>query len=260
MIGFEIRYLSLVQLPEGLTWLVALSNQASSRNLEGSTAMTPSDTYLFGNLSYLWYQEQRALSYCSNTRHQLDSNRPETRSKFGIGWLNSGSYSTRVAQWCPSCALWFPTRVHLNNGRVDGGGEAAKRSMADFDFAVYLQRVYPHHRYHVQPLAGGLVNYTVRARREAANEGLEPSEDHDEAPSVMVLKQAPPFVAALGAEAPFSQQRQVSIYRPFACVSAGQLPADRKSGMSSWSRLRSSANSGATGPLRISAAFAFPVC
>ena len=82
--------------------------------------------------------------------------------------------------------------------------------MADFDFPVYLQRVYPRHRYHVQRLAGGLVNYTVRARREDANEGLEPSED-DEAPSAMVLKQAPPFVAALGADAPFSQQRQVSI-------------------------------------------------
>ena len=82
--------------------------------------------------------------------------------------------------------------------------------MGDFDFATYLERVYPHHRYHVQRLAGGLVNYTVRARRDDANEGPKPSED-GETPSAMVLKQAPPFVAALGAAAPFSQQRQVSI-------------------------------------------------
>ncbi|KAH8883282.1 hypothetical protein GQ53DRAFT_752998 [Thozetella sp. PMI_491] len=76
-----------------------------------------------------------------------------------------------------------------------------------FNFAAHLQKLYPQHQYTIEPLAGGLVNFTVRATR-TDHDGAAPTTS--DAPATLVLKQAPPYVAVVGEEAPFSQQRQVS--------------------------------------------------
>ena len=75
-----------------------------------------------------------------------------------------------------------------------------------FDFCSYLLKLDPSQSYSVKQLTGGLVNVTVRAVKcagSSADDGRFP--DHKS----IVLKYAPPFVAAVGETAPFSQHRQV---------------------------------------------------
>ncbi|KAI0522258.1 kinase-like domain-containing protein [Xylaria bambusicola] len=75
--------------------------------------------------------------------------------------------------------------------------------MASFRFKSYLQLVDPASRYSITKLSGGLVNLTVRASKTTASEiGSFPGSRS------LVLKYAPPFVAAIGPEAPFSSERQ----------------------------------------------------
>jgi len=73
-----------------------------------------------------------------------------------------------------------------------------------FDFKQYLASLYPDKAssWEVEILAGGLVDLTVRARRTP-----EPAENGC---ASLILKYAPPYVDALGTDAPFSQERQVS--------------------------------------------------
>jgi hypothetical protein len=89
-----------------------------------------------------------------------------------------------------------------------------------FNFEGYLSTLYPSATYHVAPLSGGLVNFTVRARRvhlhqdEASvprNESATSpaKEDRPALPPTLILKHAPPYIATLGAGAPFSQERQI---------------------------------------------------
>lgn len=73
-----------------------------------------------------------------------------------------------------------------------------------FDFLAFLSKIDPSQDYEVQFLTGGLVNLTVRARKILPSAGsIFPKRD------TLILKYAPPFVAALGEEALFSQDRQV---------------------------------------------------
>ena len=83
-----------------------------------------------------------------------------------------------------------------------------------FDFANYLSKLDPTQSYCVNRLSGGLINETIRAaknesRTVPSREGRFP--DHDS----LILKYAPPYVAALGESVPFSQSRQVrNHFRP----------------------------------------------
>ncbi|KAK4234202.1 kinase-like domain-containing protein [Achaetomium macrosporum] len=86
-----------------------------------------------------------------------------------------------------------------------------------FDFESYLSTLYPSTTYHVTPLSGGLVNFTVRARRvdgddasvpDSASTTSHPKESAPVPPQTLILKHAPPYIATLGAVAPFSQARQ----------------------------------------------------
>ncbi len=82
--------------------------------------------------------------------------------------------------------------------------------MVSFDFQNYLLKIHPNHRYDIQTLAGGLVNFTVRARRQAA--AKDTASQADDLPPSIILKQAPPYIAVLGDKAPFTQQRQVGVF------------------------------------------------
>ncbi|GAB1311521.1 hypothetical protein MFIFM68171_01731 [Madurella fahalii] len=77
----------------------------------------------------------------------------------------------------------------------------------EFDFQAYLSSLYPSTAYHITFLTGGLVNFTVRARRADAGSFPSPPSPNSLPPS-LILKHAPPYIATLGASAPFSQARQ----------------------------------------------------
>ncbi|KAG8739391.1 hypothetical protein FRC12_016340 [Ceratobasidium sp. 428] len=78
-----------------------------------------------------------------------------------------------------------------------------------FDFIPILASLDPHHTYTPTPLAGGLVNLTSRITIAPKPD----SEQHEclfrQASGSVVAKYAPPYVAAVGESAPFSQFRQV---------------------------------------------------
>jgi hypothetical protein len=82
-------------------------------------------------------------------------------------------------------------------------------SNMEYDFASYLSKFDPSERYSIERLTGGLVNITVRATKEDVNPEALHRERFTGRKSV-ILKYAPPYVAAVGESAPFSQQRQVS--------------------------------------------------
>ena len=94
-----------------------------------------------------------------------------------------------------------------------------------FNFEFYLSKVDPSQKYKCQSLTGGLVNLTIRATK------LSPFVDDTTFPKhdTLILKYAPPFVAAIGETAPFSQDRQVRLstfishmhYRILICVADG---------------------------------------
>jgi hypothetical protein len=73
-----------------------------------------------------------------------------------------------------------------------------------YDFKDVLSNIDPSQTYQFEHFTGGLVNVTVRATR-ASPGGQGASPDH----GTLILKYAPPYVAALGKAAPFSQDRQV---------------------------------------------------
>ena len=78
-----------------------------------------------------------------------------------------------------------------------------------FDFVAYLCTLDPSQPYSIQPLSGGLINLTVRAekdRNDASRSSIFPGRHS------VVLKYAPPFIAALGEGVPFSTSRQVSYF------------------------------------------------
>lgn len=75
-----------------------------------------------------------------------------------------------------------------------------------FDFEPFLSKIDPSQKYEFQILTGGLVNLTVRATKVTASGG-----GHFPKHGTLILKYAPPFVAALGESAPFSQDRQVCL-------------------------------------------------
>ena len=78
-----------------------------------------------------------------------------------------------------------------------------------FDFGAFLSKIDASQTYECQPLTGGLVNLTVRARKTSpSGGGIFPKHD------TLILKNAPPFVATIGEDAPFSQDRQVSVPAP----------------------------------------------
>jgi hypothetical protein len=75
-----------------------------------------------------------------------------------------------------------------------------------FDFKSFLSKIDPSQKYEFQSLTGGLVNLTVRATKVSPFGGIFPKRN------TLILKYAPPFVAALGESAPFSQDRQVCLF------------------------------------------------
>ncbi|KAK1765995.1 kinase-like domain-containing protein [Phialemonium atrogriseum] len=78
-----------------------------------------------------------------------------------------------------------------------------------FDFTSYLSSLYPGEEYEIQVLLGGLVNHTVRARRTDTADTPAKSGSAD-GPKTAILKYAPPYVASIGEDAPFSQDRQLT--------------------------------------------------
>ncbi|KAI1181293.1 kinase-like domain-containing protein [Nemania sp. FL0916] len=81
--------------------------------------------------------------------------------------------------------------------------QRAANAMTSFDFQSHLRSIDPASSYHVAKLPGGLVNLTSRASKTTEkNVGTFPEA------SSLVLKYAPPFVAAIGPAAPFSTKRQ----------------------------------------------------
>ncbi|KAK9247939.1 kinase-like domain-containing protein [Lipomyces tetrasporus] len=78
-----------------------------------------------------------------------------------------------------------------------------------FDFDAYLAQIDPFHIWSVQRISGGLVNFTVRAYKvsSSAQDTIQKGlfDDYE----TLILKFAPPYIAALGESAPFSQVRQI---------------------------------------------------
>jgi hypothetical protein len=78
---------------------------------------------------------------------------------------------------------------------------------ASFDFETYLESLCPGELFTLSLLTGGLVNVTSRATRvSTVLDTCLPSLRNE---SSFILKYAPPYIAALGESAPFSQFRQV---------------------------------------------------
>lgn len=74
-----------------------------------------------------------------------------------------------------------------------------------FDFNAFLAKLDPFSAYEINKLTGGLINLTVRAvKTNSIDHGAFPGK------ASLILKFAPPFVAAVGPDAPFSQKRQVN--------------------------------------------------
>ncbi|KAL2136458.1 hypothetical protein VTI74DRAFT_3477 [Chaetomium olivicolor] len=74
-----------------------------------------------------------------------------------------------------------------------------------FDFQPFLKTLYPSTTYSTTLLSGGLVNFTVRACRTNPPPAAQ---DSPHPPASLILKHAPPYIASVGAAAPFSQSRQ----------------------------------------------------
>ena len=91
-----------------------------------------------------------------------------------------------------------------------------------FDFSSFLHKLDPSTEYEFQSLSGGLVNLTQRATKTSPlGAGKFPAQ------ASLILKYAPPFIAALGEEAPFSQKRQV--WNPLTVESCRELNVKRMS-------------------------------
>ena|SRR6266536_2023925 len=76
-------------------------------------------------------------------------------------------------------------------------------------FRRYLATIDPHQTYTIEKLAGGFVNYTVRAIKVPAhdNDRLSKFPGH----TSIIIKHAPPFIAAIGEAAKLSPFRQVRL-------------------------------------------------
>jgi hypothetical protein len=80
-----------------------------------------------------------------------------------------------------------------------------------FDFTPHLTTLYPSTTYTTTPLSGGLVNFTVRAHRTSPPPSTSTSiSPQPETPTSLILKHAPPYIATVGAQAPFSPSRQTT--------------------------------------------------
>lgn len=77
-----------------------------------------------------------------------------------------------------------------------------------FDFTSYLAKLDPTQSYNIQTLTGGVVNITARASRVLE---CEASLSRFPGHSSFILKHAPPYIAGIGPEAPFSTFRQVGL-------------------------------------------------
>ncbi len=83
-----------------------------------------------------------------------------------------------------------------------------------FNFAAFLARIDPLQTYSFEPLTGGLVILTQRVTKTARLASSDTGTDSGSrgafpTHSSLILKYAPPFIAAIGETAPFSQDRQV---------------------------------------------------
>ncbi len=75
-----------------------------------------------------------------------------------------------------------------------------------FDFTPHLTALYSSTPYTTTALSGGLFNFTVRAHRTSP----PPNSPSPQTPTTLILKHAPPYIATIGARAPFSQSRQTT--------------------------------------------------
>jgi len=81
-----------------------------------------------------------------------------------------------------------------------------------FDFESYLARVHPQQKYDIQHFTVGIVNFAARAstiKPTVRDEDWQNS--YFPGHSTFVLKQSPPYLAAIGESAAFSQERQVGL-------------------------------------------------
>lgn len=81
--------------------------------------------------------------------------------------------------------------------------------MPYFDFSRYLCQLDPSHDYTIETLTGGVINFTIRARKSGGRRLDVEAGCFPEYQS-LILKQAPPFMAGVGESVPVSQYRQVS--------------------------------------------------
>lgn len=95
------------------------------------------------------------------------------------------------------------------------------------DFVAFLHDLDHRKQWKIHQLHGGLVNFTVRATESYTMF----SDDQDTAPRLdlsgyhsLILKHAPPYIASVGSEAPFSQMRQVVEARALAYLGAINFP------------------------------------
>ncbi|KAK7032278.1 hypothetical protein VNI00_013237 [Paramarasmius palmivorus] len=91
-------------------------------------------------------------------------------------------------------------------------------SFTSENFTVFLKEIDPTVSYSIIPLTGDLINNTVRATKlQGAATGTFPGH------SSIVLKHAPPFVASVGEDAPFSVFRQVVEARALEILANAQV-------------------------------------
>lgn len=85
-----------------------------------------------------------------------------------------------------------------------------------FDFSKFLSKLDPAQTYITHELTGGVVNFTVRAVKpqtrnlDDVHKGCFPEQE------TLILKHAPPYIAAVGKVAPMSQYRQASNFSAVA--------------------------------------------
>ncbi|KAG8694477.1 hypothetical protein FRC09_009825 [Ceratobasidium sp. 395] len=101
-----------------------------------------------------------------------------------------------------------------------------------FDFVPILTALDPHHTYTTTPLAGGLVNLTSRIIITPKPDSEQHACLFRQASGSVVAKYAPPYIAAVGESAPFSQFRQVIEARALHLLSHPSTRAYTHNGLS----------------------------
>ncbi|KAK2736225.1 hypothetical protein FQN55_001757, partial [Onygenales sp. PD_40] len=119
----------------------------------------------------------------------------------------------------PHSALQRPSLFGLAPFIHPPTSNSSQTTTMSFNFDAYFRQHAPSEIWSIQPLTGGIVNFTVRAVRSRIDPLATSPHDTDPAPrgpsgrfsehESLVLKYAPPYVALVGEQAPFDRVRQV---------------------------------------------------